>query len=324
MLKIIKADGQELACGETYTLTKPEILEFMKLDVFTKETITEHCDWSGNNYFPLPLTVKSDADSVILRDGRGEREIALTDGGAKLTNLIPGESYSVVSGNESISFTCTDLPPRMLELPSVDNTRDAGGKLTADGKRRMKYGMLYRGARLAAISDEDADTFVNVLKIKTELDVTGGCETSEKLKGRINLIPCSLVWYQHIFNGDENYRNNLRNAVKVFADEANYPIYFHCSLGRDRTGTVFFILGALCGLSKEDLYREHLLTFFSCRGDGENAGVNAHLANINALCAGFEAYGKPTLREDVEAFLGEIGVNEDDISRIREILTEEL
>lgn len=329
MFRLIKSDGNELPRGGEFTITKKQILNFMKLESFTEQTVTESCDWSCNNYFPYFLTAECDCGEYILLNGHGkEIRTALTDGKAKIINLIPGTEYKAVLCSsdggilDSFDFSCTDVPPRMIDLPSVDNTRDIGGKTSADGSCRMKYGMVYRGARLGSMSDEDLNVFINILGINTELDLTGGYESNDEIRKLIMVADHSIFWYQNIFNADENYRRHLCEAVRLFADAENYPIYIHCSLGRDRTGTLAFILGALCGLSKEDLYREHLLSFFSCRGDGENAGVNAHLANINALYAGFESFGKPTLRENVETFLYKIGVTAEDTENIRNILCE--
>ena len=35
--------------------------------------------------------------------------------------------------------------------------------------------------------------------------------------------------------------------------DASYPIYMHCTYGMDRTGTMCYLLGALLGMSEEDI-----------------------------------------------------------------------
>ena len=41
------------------------------------------------------------------------------------------------------------------------------------------------------------------------------------------------------------------------------PVYFHCSVGADRTGSIAFLIGALCGMSEDQLAKEFELTSFS-------------------------------------------------------------
>ena len=52
----------------------------------------------------------------------------------------------------------------------------------------------------------------------------------------------------------------MRDALKVFCDEANYPIYFHCKAGADRTGTLAFFLEGICGCSQTDIDIDYELT----------------------------------------------------------------
>lgn len=114
--------------------------------------------------------------------------------------------------------------------------------------------------------------------------------------------------------------------VKVFADPANYPILMHCSAGRDRTGCLSMLIQALCGASKEDILRDYELSFLSVMGCADDAGT---VDTMNALFGATLKYieeegGGETFTQSVENYLLKIGVTEDEIASIREIMVEDI
>ena len=52
-------------------------------------------------------------------------------------------------------------------------------------------------------------------------------------------------------------------SISAFADPNNYPMNFHCAVGRDRTGTTAFLILGLLGVDEETLIREYYSSFFS-------------------------------------------------------------
>jgi protein tyrosine/serine phosphatase len=48
----------------------------------------------------------------------------------------------------------------------------------------------------------------------------------------------------------------------VLADESNYPIFFHCAIGTDRTGTLAYLINGLLGVPEEDLYYDYCFSNF--------------------------------------------------------------
>lgn len=80
-----------------------------------------------------------------------------------------------------------------------------------------------------------------------------------------------VLQYTHIFpdfkqtepvkrSYDSRSQYAFREIFRVLADKENYPVYFHCIAGADRTGTVAFIINGLLGVSYEDLTRDFELT----------------------------------------------------------------
>jgi hypothetical protein len=84
-------------------------------------------------------------------------------------------------------------------------------------------------------------------------------------------------------------------------------MYMHCTYGRDRTGTVCYLLEALLGVSKGD-----------CRKDYGLSNMNLQL--IMNLENALATYGPElSLKEQVELYLYSCGINQDDINSIRKI-----
>ena len=122
------------------------------------------------------------------------------------------------------------------------------------------------------------------------------------------------------------------------ANENNYPIYFHCNAGADRTGTLAILIEALLGVSEEDITKDFELTTFSIYGARYRGKiVNGKFANgvmqddsNNFVAFGYfieqikAAYCKngETLGQGVEKYLKEVcSVTDQEISSIRKILT---
>ena len=330
--------GQVIENGASVCLVPEPIRRYMTLDTFTPDTLTAYCDWSAENYYPVEIIARvtgAVADGTVLYltgpDVPTKTYPLSDDGACTLTNLLCGKTYyaSLASPEDApmsdpIMFTTEKEFPRTLRVPGTNNTRDIGGRLTEDGKHRIRQGMVYRGARLKDMTPAELSVLTDDLGIRTELDVTGGGESSDAVAAVMARELHSIKWYNLIF-AYPDYFDALRDAVKVFTKPENYPVYVHCSLGRDRTGAIAWILNGLCGVPLVDLCREHYLTMFSLRGDGENAGIAAHIANIEGLTQGFFNEGVPgdSMQTCIGKFLRKIGVTDEDMDAIRSILMED-
>ena len=233
------------------------------------------------------------------------------------------ENYTV----RSKVFTFRTTPtPRTVFIEGVSNSRDIGGYLTEDGYR-IKQGMVYRSAKLDDITEYGKYTLLNILGIKTDLDLRGYSETPPI--SELNYIATACPWYatgsNHIYMNDYN-KAELAKTIKVFADEDNYPIIFHCSLGRDRTGTVALLLEGLLGVDENTLIMEYELSVFSywgCNGSTKfNNGLRTQISDTYDYIN--DNYEGDSFSERVEAFLIDIGVTAEEIASIRELMLEEV
>ena len=220
----------------------------------------------------------------------------------------------------------TARTPRTVDIDGVSNARDLGGYVTVDGKV-IKQGMIYRSAKLDDITELGEYTLLYVLGIKTDLDLRGYEE--EAPIEELNYVPVACPWYStggnHIWMNDYN-KQEFAKAVKVFADINNYPVIFHCSLGRDRTGTLAMVLGGLLGLDENTLMMEYELSVFSYWGTNGSTKYNNGLRNNihDTYLYIYNNYEGDSFQGKVESFLLEIGVSAEEIASIRSIMLEEV
>ena len=228
--------------------------------------------------------------------------------------LIPGMRYyyKVIDDAENLiksksTFKVDDTYSlRTIDIDGVHNVRDGGG-WAAQGNAKLKYGMIYRGGRLTSISEEGKDTFFNELGIKTELDLRN--DGFNETEGDHNYVQCSMNQYTTIIPG---YRSPNRHKVSdgsdigpmvhdpaslqaiktsflTLADANNYPIYFHCNAGADRTGTISYLLNGLLGVSYEDILKDFELTTFCPYGNRYRSGVeDDHFVTTGDLAGIYE------------------------------------
>ena len=255
-------------------------------------------------------------------------------------HLYTGTTYywfvDAVYGNYTVRsevFTFTaQQTPRTVDIEGVSNSRDIGGYITLDGLR-IKQGLVYRSAKLDNITEMGRYTLLNVLGVKTDLDLRG--DRNDYYKNathpvtELNHIVVACPWYStgsnHIWMDDYN-KAEFAKAIKVFADPDNYPIIFHCSLGRDRTGTLAMVLEGLLGVDENTLMMEYELSVFSYWGTNGGTKYNNGLRNnIHDTYLYIDNnYEGDSFSEKVEDFLLEIGVTAEEIASIKSIMLEEV
>ena len=173
---------------------------------------------------------------------------------------------------------------------------------------------------LDAITADAKEIALHTLSIRTDLDLRGGSSTP--LGNSVQHISIAMQWYEHIF--EEDMYGVVRQTVSTFAYEENYPIIFHCSMGRDRTGTTAFLILGLLGVEEETLRQEYYASFFSQQGAFSESEFPLLIINMNRLVNGFDSFGDKddTLQEKIHAYLLHIGVTEQEIQSIKDIWLE--
>ena len=216
--------------------------------------------------------------------------------------------------------------PRTVDVEGVSNFRDAGGMATLDGNR-IKQGMIYRGAKLDNITEAGKQTFLYELGIKTDYDLRtpgeGGAGVKSPVSDSLNYFNFDGRYYvgSKGITTEEN-KKIVADEVRVFANPDNYPVYIHCSLGRDRTGTIVFILQALCGVGKNDLYADYEMSMFSVAGTMDNGNPFGQINEVYNYINNY--YTGATFAEKTENYLLSCGITAEEIATIRSLLIEEV
>ena len=211
---------------------------------------------------------------------------------------------------------------RTVDIPSISNTRDVGGFTGRYGT--MKQGLIFRSGRLDDI-DESCETALSQLDIQTDLDLRNKGEGSVNPAHLNNYYLRTLQLYHNNFT--EEYRPALIETVRIFTNPSNYPVLFHCAVGRDRTGTLAMILQALAGASREYILHDYYTSMWSVTGAYSKSVEDLNLTIVNNTLDAIESYGD-SLYTGVENLLKVredtithemVGLTEDEITMIRDI-----
>ena len=248
---------------------------------------------------PEPVIIEYDSDVLTIS---GE-EYPVTDSKAEVYNLKTGETYVY----DDVVFTVSETSPRNLYIDGVTNVRDAGGWMTASGKR-TKQGALYRSARLDSIT-EAGKAELRRLGITTELDLRED-----------GFDPGVLIYETIPMKTGGGYLVSNISALPAFfhliADETKHPVIYHCSIGTDRTGMVTFLINALLGVSEVDLSLAYLFyTFALIEGMRRPRTIDEYIAYM-------DRFAGDTLSERTENFLLSVGVDGNDIAALKRLMLE--
>ena len=189
---------------------------------------------------------------------------------------------------DDLSFKVkTDYSLRTLAIDGVSNVRDLGGWAAKDGVK-VPYGKLYRGGELKVIEASGREQYLSTLGIKTEIDLRGDNPEQVIYDSRLNyqnlpvwmytsIIPGISISYPNgpTFNFESYSIASIKSIFEILADSNNYPVYYHCSAGADRTGTISYLINGLLGVDYEDLTRDYELTSFSIFGERYRSTPNS-------------------------------------------------
>ena len=300
-------------------------------------------EYTSNNSVPVTLTWSGTSGECIVKLWRTNKD---TEAKPLFTKTVAGNSlkcYDLEVGRNyswSVSddigtiighFFTEGTAPRIIRSikdPSLkgadcSNGRDIGGWLTADGKKRVKQGLIYRSAYIEYCSPSGEEVYMpmgylkDTLGIKLDLDL----RTIDNIR-MYKDWPCTWDTIDGIMDGDEiltqssigpgvvrccienetaglgpngngiefpnqtSFTSTLKNAKgetqslkqnKIAVWTAFNKIYesaivksesvlFHCYQGKDRTGSLAFLIHGLLGVSQTDAKKDYGTALF-CNDD---------------------------------------------------------
>lgn len=218
----------------------------------------------------------------------------------KIYNLVPQKIYyyKVEAGGEILKqgqFT-TEGHLRMIMTETGFNIRDLGGWATVDEDNRTAYGKLFRGGELNYGHTVSAADLAELrrLGIGAELDLRRNAECNNTEPTASALVDNDDYFYMNqgydnLTLGNATNKENIKRAFewvlgKLRDDKA---VYFHCSIGADRTGMYALVFGGLCGMTFDQLCKDYELTSFSEAGtrQWDSNGDNTLKTNLNYIKA---------------------------------------
>ncbi len=279
---------------------------------------------------PLDCEIETQHITVIDKDYSKEvfsQSLSPEKRSASLENLRPDTNYEYLiqvgfSNGKKIEKSGvfkTEQSNCFLFIDGIRNVRDIGTTKTVDGRQIKKY-MLYRGTELDGgvypkytISQHGKNYMLNVLNIKTEVDLRWYDEKTmrDALGPDVNHIYCPVAGYSEFFDTDYSAESTKAIFSKLTNSDA-YPVYIHCAVGADRTGTVIYLLEALLGVDEKTLYQEWECSVL-CLGD-------TFYEEMDLFVKQFKTLKGNTMQEKAENYLLSIGVTQQEIDSIREIL----
>jgi protein-tyrosine phosphatase len=209
------------------------------------------------------------------------------------------------------AVTCS--PSRTVLVGDVLNARDLGG-IALNETSTISCGGLYRGAPLSLTSEGCAH--FSQLGIRTVIDLripsertsspNAACTEATSTAVLAPLpVPYNVSPADYIADLDTS--DSIATIFgSVLSHPEAYPVYFHCTWGRDRTGVVAAIILLVLGASRDAIMQEYLLS---------QASVGAYPVSLTAVLDEIERRG------GVVAYLLASGVSAEAVAQLRAQMT---
>lgn len=177
---------------------------------------------------------------------------------------------------------------RRVPMEGAVNFRDIGGYETNDG-RVVKWGRIYRSDGLARLTPKDHETLRRI-RLRRVFDFRTPAEVSaspDRLpeddaieyvnlpvrhgaidftvamkrlqKGDVSWLTPDFMVNGYIRNLEE-YSGVWGQVINYLADTYDHAIVFHCTGGKDRTGTCAALILLMLGVAEEDVINDHQLS----------------------------------------------------------------
>ena len=223
------------------------------------------------------------------------------------------------------SFTVSSSYPRNLTIEGMTNCRDIGGRTTVDGGT-IKQGLIYRTSgknQNGSLTAKTTEEMVNHLKVKNEINLAGDSDSYNlKLENTALIDKCkmdtsSTGGYNHLSRNAEA----AKNFFLTLDDENNYPLFYHCKIGTDRTGVCSVLLAGLLGISENEIFQDYLFSNFGKIGEKRGIGTgDSH--DMKKYFDDILAMPGESFKNKVYNTLLAIGLSRETLDHIIDFLTE--
>lgn len=249
------------------------------------------------------------------------KPIGQTVGGVTRYNEVPNVMTPFASGGKAGTLKPLDALRwiRTSAGATAWNVRDLGG-WPCDGGT-VKYGLLIRGGKLAAA---DRAVLVGDLGIQHDLDLRGREGGGADDEPSMTASPLGGdVWYTrtqqyawYALTPVTTWQTYLRCVIDAVTHRE--PVYFHCTAGADRTGTLACVLEGLLGMSQSDIDKDYELTTFYSGSGSDATARRRNESDWKRLINAINAVSGNTFRDKCVHFaVGTCGMSMTDINAFR-------
>ena len=199
------------------------------------------------------------------------------------------------------------------------NVRDLGGWACDGGT--VKYGLLIRGGKLSAA---DRTVLVGELGVQHDLDLRGREGGGADDEPGMTESPLgSDVWYTrtqqyawYALTPVATWQTYLRCVIDAVTHRE--PVYFHCTSGADRTGTLACVLEGILGMSQSDIDKDYELTTFYSGSGSDSTARRRNESDWKGLLNAINAVSGKSFRDKCVRFaVGTCGMTMADINAFR-------
>lgn len=166
---------------------------------------------------------------------------------------------------------------RLLPLAGAYNFRDLGHYPTVDGQATV-WGKLFRSDTLHELSVADLEV-LRQIGLASVIDLRTTTEVERAGRGLLAEEPIRYLHASVLQEGSEavaapsgddpserylwyleSGREALVAALELVADPQSYPLVFHCTAGKDRTGVLAALVLDILGVSAAVIVEDYMLT----------------------------------------------------------------
>ena len=274
--------------------------------------------YDSNDYSTSQIASYAPANAVV----SNYKPIGRDAGGETHFNEVPNIETPFAGGGKAGTLKPLDFL-RWIRTRNNSaeawNVRDLGGWACDGGT--VKYGLLIRGGRISAA---DRAVLVGQLGVQHEIDLRGKEGRDPSDGDVVTESPLGDdVWFTiadksatYALTPVETWQLYLRCVFDAVTHRE--PVYFHCTAGADRTGTLACVLEGLLGLSQSDIDKDYELTCFYSGTGTDALARRRNESEWKRLLNAINAVSGKTFRDKCVHFaVGTCGMTMADINAFR-------
>lgn len=237
-----------------------------------------------------------------------------------------------------------NVPRKRIRIKNLHNFRDLGGYETGQGQI-VEWNKLFRSDGLATLEQEQWEQ-IRDMGIRSVVDLRSKSEVllyPDKVIEKMKYCHCPLQREEIDIDDvkgaakrafsksmSEGYLMMLNDETDLIAAAVNTiieglregAVLFHCTAGKDRTGTLAAILYSLLGVAREDIIADYQVSH-TYNETGLNLMIKkaGKYEEMKSALVSVPDYIEPLLNKldtiDIEQVLMENGVTKENLSRFR-------